>query len=81
MNRNAVDTRLSSSPTHLINREPGYEARLQLSKPPCTTISQVYDYWNVYGRSLWLEGPSQINVQDPVLRRAYKMQSYCNSDT
>ena len=27
MNRNAVDTRLSSSPTHLINREPGYKAK------------------------------------------------------
>ena len=27
LNRNAVDTRLSSSPMHLINREPGYEAR------------------------------------------------------
>ena len=26
------------------------------SKVSCTTISQVYDHWNVYGRSLWLEG-------------------------
>ena len=31
LNCNAVDTRLSSSPTHLINREPEYEAKYNYS--------------------------------------------------
>ena len=42
-------------------------------KVSCTTISQVHDHWNVYGRRVYGKKARQINAQDPLHRRAYTL--------